>query len=632
MCGINGLLNFKDAGRFITLMNDSVRHRGPDAQGCWSDDFLTLGHRRLSIIDLSEAANQPFVKDNLSIVYNGEIYNFLQLKEELKSRGVVFRTKSDTEVVIELFRQQREGSFTRLRGMFAFCIYDMKTGELFLVRDYFGIKPLYYSFFDNNRLAFSSELKSFLNLPEFKKEINIKSLVSSLNYLWVYGSGSIFKNVEKIPPAHYLYLRDRRDLSTARMRRYWELNVSRSELGEEELVVRLRKVMEDSVSRHLISDVPIGAFLSGGLDSSLICAMVGKINSDISSYTISVGRKDQQVEKMPDDNIYARKVANFLNTKHTDIRIFPSIIDSLKEMVYALDEPIGDPAAINTYLICQLACQHGVKVLLSGMGADELFGGYRRQSAVLLAQRFKKMPGLLKNSAEYLIRRLPVRMGRHGIKSFRWAKRFAGFAYMPIDMAYMRSYSYYDKGELNLLFDHQYDTVIDEIYEEHKDLFHKMKNFDNINKMCYTDINMFMTGLNLSYTDRASMAASVEVRVPFIDREVVEFAMSVPGRYKINGGVSKYILKKAAADYLPKNIIHRPKASFGMPIRAWISGELKGLIDDLLSEKDIKKRAIFDPLLVRKIIEDDRAGKEDNAYRIYQFLTLELWLRRYLDQ
>lgn len=632
MCGINGLINFSDSKRFIALMNEAVRHRGPDAEGEWFNENVALGHRRLSIIDLSERANQPLVKGNLAIVHNGEIYNFLELREGLLRRGIEFKTDSDAEVILELFRIHREESFNKLVGMFSFCIHDVRKKELFLVRDYFGIKPLYYTMINNRHFAFSSELKALTKLPQVKREINAKALVSCINYLWIYGNESMFKDIKKVPPAHYLYLRtDNRDIDI-RIQRYWELKSSDLNLTENRLKEKLKELLEESVKRHLIADVPVGSFLSGGLDSSLITAIAKRFNDNLSTYTISIGEKEKRIEKMPHDNLYAKKISKILNINHNDIPINPDVTRYLKEMAYNLDEPIGDPAAINTYLICKAAKDRGIKVLLSGMGADEIFGGYRRQYATLLADNLSKMPRFVKSPMKGILNHLPVKIGNYGIRQVRWAKRLFSFIDMPIDSAYMRSYSYYDKEQLYQLFNNELNDTIDEIFEEHKDIFYKIKEYDSINRMCYTDINMFMPGLNLAYTDKASMAASVEIRVPFIDKEMIEFAMSVEGRLKINKGVSKYILKKAAGDYLPDEIINRQKASFGMPIRAWVSYDLKDLIDDVLSEDNIRRRGLFDPQLVKRIIDNDRNGVEDNAYRIYEFLTIEFWMRRYIDQ
>ncbi|MEJ7830874.1 MAG: asparagine synthase C-terminal domain-containing protein, partial [Segetibacter sp.] len=307
------------------------------------------------------------------------------------------------------------------------------------------------------------------------------------------------------------------------------------------------------------------------------------------------------------------------------------IIDLLPKMVYALDEPIGDPAALNTFLICFAARKEGVKVLLSGMGADEIFFGYRRQNATLLASRYKRTPRILRKSASLLVSSLPVKFMGRGIKISRWAKRFLSFADLPTEEAYMQSYSYYNQKELQQLFVKDIQTSYRKLRQAHAALFNAHYNGDDINKMCYTDIYMFMQGLNLTYTDRSSMAASVEVRVPFIDKHVIELAMQIPGKFKYKNKQPKYILKKVAEKYLQKEIIYRSKAGFGAPIKSWISGELKEMVDDLLSKENVEKRNIFNYNYVKNLIINDRKGVEDNAYRIYQLLTLEIWFRTFVD-
>jgi asparagine synthase (glutamine-hydrolysing) len=335
---------------------------------------------------------------------------------------------------------------------------------------------------------------------------------------------------------------------------------------------------------------------------------------------------------MADDQKYAAIIADMHKLDHNVITISPDILKHLPEMVRILDEPIGDPAAINTYLICKAARDKGVKVLLSGMGADEIFFGYRRQKATLLAIRYNSLPQFIKYPIDKLGKMLPVKLFGRGFKLVRWAQKFLNFASMPVERAYMRSYSYYNGSELKQLLKPAYWSAIPVVNEEHKAIFNSGFEDDVINRICNTDINMFMVGLNLTYSDRASMATSVEVRVPFIDKLVIEKVMEIPGNLKIKEGQSKYILKKAAEKFLPKEIIYRPKASFGAPIRSWISNDLKPMVDDLLSEENISKRGFLNFDFVKKIIDNDRKGIEDNAYQIYQLLTLELWCREYVDK
>jgi asparagine synthase (glutamine-hydrolysing) len=381
----------------------------------------------------------------------------------------------------------------------------------------------------------------------------------------------------------------------------------------------------------MVADVPVSSFLSGGLDSSVISVIAKKYNKDLSTYTISTQEADKKAEQMPDDAKYAKLISEKFNIINHQITIDSNIINELPFIVKVLDEPIGDPAAIITYLMCKDAKNKGVKVLLSGMGADEIFGGYRRQKATLMALKYNVLPGIIKSTISGIVKVLPVKIMGNGFKIGRWAKRFISFTDLPVHETYMRSYSYYNAKQLKELVKQEYWQGVEAIYKEHESLFNEKYKGDVVNEMCNTDIGMFMLGLNLTYTDRASMAASVEVRVPFIDKLLIEEAMAIPGELKIKKGISKYILKKAAEKYLPQEIIYRPKASFGAPIRSWISNDLKTMVDDLLSEGNVIKRGFLNYTFVKKIIDDDRKGIEDNAYQVYQLLTLELWCREYLD-
>jgi asparagine synthase (glutamine-hydrolysing) len=627
MCGIIGLINIKNSNDIVDHLNNLQSHRGPDFQGKWNKNNVTFGHQRLSIIDLSNRSNQPFIKDDLVIVFNGEIYNFQLLKNNLESKGITFSTTSDTEVVLEMYRYYHEKSLDYLEGMFAFSIYNTSTKKTFIARDHFGIKPLFYTFIKEG-FAFASELKTLVELPGFDRTINVKSLVSCLNYVWVSGNESMFQNCFKLPAAHYMTIDNKLNVE---IQQYWELKEKSLQDSEERIIQDLELILEDSIERHMVSDVPVSSFLSGGLDSSLISVLAKKHNSKLATYTIGTEQKDKQIEQMPEDEKYAKKLAEEFDFDHHEIIIKSDIVKSLPDIVRTLDEPIGDPAAINTYLICKEARDQGVKVLLSGMGADEIFFGYRRQKATLYAMRYKKVPKIIRRLIETVVDKLPVVILGRGIKTIRWSKKFLSFASLPLEKAYMQSYSYYNDVELSNLLKPHYHQGIKDINEEHKNIFNKKFLNDPVNQMCFTDINMFMQGLNLTYSDRASMATSVEVRVPFIDKTVIEYGMSIPSHLKFKKGESKYILKKAAEKTLPNNIIYRPKASFGAPIRSWISNELKPLVDDLLSQENIEKRNIFNYDEIKTMIDEDRNGIKDNAYRIYQLLTLELWYREFVD-
>jgi asparagine synthase (glutamine-hydrolysing) len=627
MCGIAGFLNYDFNHSFFDEVNTIQYHRGPDAQDSFRHENIQLYHQRLSIIDISEAANQPFKKDKYIIIFNGEIYNYKSLRQTLiEEKGILFRTSSDTEVLLELYRSKGPNCLNDLQGMFAFAIYNLESRELFLARDHFGIKPLFY-YSNSRQFAFASELKTLIKAPGIKKDINYLSLTSSLNYLWLPGNATMFNGINKLPPGSFAVITNEGEMA---LKSYYEPPQTTVDYSEADAIAELDEILCNSVSRHLEADVPVSAFLSGGLDSSLL-SVLAKREQPLSTYSIAISRDDKRIEQMPDDAKYAREVANKYGMDHHEILINPAVAEELPHMVYHLDEPIGDPAAINTYLISKAARENGVKVLLSGMGADEIFFGYRRQMATLEAMKYQKMPGLFKGLVGNITNMLPVRIGNKGIKTTRWAKRFLSFANLPPSEAYQRSYSYYDKASLINLLTNDATNDIDEMYLAHQRIFDRGFEDDLINKMCYTDVQYFMQGLNLTYTDRASMAASVEVRVPFIDKKVVDFALSIPGPLKYKHRKQKYLLKKVAEKYLPKNIIYRPKASFGAPIRSWISGALEPMVNDLLSSDSISNRGLFNPNEIRDLIKSNKEGKADNAYQIYQLLTTELWFREFVD-
>lgn len=631
MCGIAGFVGFDDKLSLAQQANFIQKHRGPDHQATWNDDYIAFAHQRLSIIDLSERANQPFEKYEYVMIFNGEIYNYRQLKEDILKQNpdIQFKSDSDTEVVLEYYHHYGEKCLNYFIGMFSFAIYHKQTQELFIARDHFGIKPLFYTLIGKN-LAFASELKTLVSIPTFDKTIDYKALISSLNYLWVSGNNTMFKNCYKLPPAHYLKFDAQQNVT---IKKYWhQSDKLLKNASEEEIVEKLAQAVEDSMERHMVADVPISSFLSGGLDSSILSVLAKKQNQNLSTYTIATSDEDKKVEKMPEDDVYARKLAKQFEFDHNEILIEPNIVNMLPQMVKTLDEPIGDPAAINTFMMCEAAKKRGVKVILSGMGADEILFGYRRQKAILFAANYQKIPKLFRSIIKFGTNILPVKIFGRGIKLVRWGKRFLQFASLPLDQATFRSCSYYEKQQLQALLKEDHEKAIDAIEQEYRTVFKQGYDHDLINQLCQTDMNLFMVCHNLTYTDRASMAASVEVRVPFIDKELIEYVMQIPGKFKFKKKESKYILKKVAEKYLPHNIIYRPKAGFGAPIRSWISGALKPMVDDLLSKENVEKRGIFNYEFIKNLIEKDRKGVEDNAYHIYQLLTIELWFREFVDK
>jgi asparagine synthase (glutamine-hydrolysing) len=388
-------------------------------------------------------------------------------------------------------------------------------------------------------------------------------------------------------------------------------------------------VVEDSVSAHLVADVPVSAFLSGGLDSSIVTVLAKRSNPDVDAYTITFRAEDQRLEAMPDDAFYARMVARQFGVDLHEIEIAPDVVDLLPRMVATLDEPIGDPAAINTFLICQAARRAGVKVLLSGMGADELFGGYRKHYACLLAARYRRLPQRLRRGMVVpAVERLPVTVGGRGVRQARWAKRFLSFAELPEEPAFRRSYTLYAGDELTELLDPQLHPLVADLAVEHAEIYNDTTLPDHVSRMCLADTRMFLPGLNLAYTDRASMAASTEVRVPFVDVEVVRAAFSLPGSAKIAGRSGKAALKAVAEQWLPKAVVHRPKGLFSAPLRAWVGRDLRQLVDDVVLSGELVRSGFLRRPAVERLVQEERSGRQDRAKQIWQLLTLELWSRQ----
>ena len=390
----------------------------------------------------------------------------------------------------------------------------------------------------------------------------------------------------------------------------------------------LESVLEESVAAHMVADVPVASFLSGGLDSSVVTAMAANRDPSIEAYTITFRPEDQRLEAMPDDAIYARKMAAHLGIRLHEIEIRPDVVDMLPRVVDMLDEPIGDPGAINTVLMCQAAREAGVKVLLSGMGADELFGGYRKHLACVLGAKYQTLPQTLRTRVVTpSINRLPVAAGGRGLRYSRWAKRFLSFAELPEEAAFRRSYTMYDPAELTELLDPGLAPRVRGVVDAHRTLYTDNRLTDHVNRMCLTDSRLFLPGLNLAYTDRSSMAASTEVRVPFVDPYVFRAAFSFRGSQKIKGRTQKVPLRVAAEDWVPRDVVDRPKASFGAPLRAWVTNDLGPLIDDVLLAGELVSSGFLRRLPLRQMVTDQRSGRRDQSKQLWQLLSMELWYR-----
>jgi asparagine synthase (glutamine-hydrolysing) len=625
MCGIAGAYQQVDGEVATKEMGRRLDHRGPDEEGLFSyvDGKVDVhfAHRRLSIIDL-QRGQQPLVKDPLVLCYNGELYNYRELRAELVASGTHFATNSDTEVVLEAWRHWGPRCLRRFRGMFAFALLDQKSGSLFLARDQFGIKPLHY-LRRKGGVVFASELKALVGAFGAELRMRPEALISSMLYYWVPDQLCSVRGVEKLQPGTVAEFRPD---GTIRIERYWD--VVEEAANARDSHYDLAEVIEDSVTAHLVSDVPVSSFLSGGLDSSIVTVLAKRAKPNIDAYTITFRAEDHRLEAMPDDAIYARRIARQHGIALHEIELKPDVVEMLPRMVDILDEPTGDPAAINTLLMSEGARAAGVKVLLSGMGADELFGGYRKHVACMLAGRYRRLPGSVHRSANGVVGRLPVATAGRGLRYARWAKRFVTFAELPEEAAFRRSYSLYSPAELASLVSPDLQGDIDEVIARHHQIYEDNRLSDQVDRMCLADTRMFLPGLNLAYTDRASMAASTEVRVPFVDPKVFRAAFSLSGKDKVSGRTSKVALKRAALAWLPKEIVHRPKASFSAPLRSWVTRDLRDVIDDSLLGGDLVGSGFLNGPAVHALVDDHRSGREDRSKQIWQLLTLEFWYRQ----
>jgi asparagine synthase (glutamine-hydrolysing) len=644
MCGILGSTHRVSRSEFEHALS-LMRHRGPDDSGVETvstHPMVTLGHQRLSILDLSSAGHQPMTNSredsSLWITFNGEIYNFPALRRELETKQHRFSSRTDTEVLLHLYEEKGVAMLDELEGMFAFGIWDDKRKSLLLARDRMGVKPLYYTA-DGPNLHFASEIKSLLAFKNVGKDIDLRSLDQYLTFLWVPDPFTMLKNIRKLPPGHFLLWKDGR----IKVEPYWEArfppSATTSPNGNgrrpSQSPKALRELFNQVVRDHLISDVPLGAFLSGGLDSSAIVAEMSRVASKpVTVFSVGFSPRDQKYEIVPDDLVWSRKVADTFHLDYKEIILEPKMVDTLPKVIWHMDEPVADPAAISAYLICQTAKGH-LKVLLSGMGADEIFGGYPRHVAAKIAWYYRKLPHWLrKGIVEPAIRRLPG----SGPGTFptigRNLKKFARSASLPFPEAYLGYCSYYSREERFNLFTPSLERALigADATSIHRDHLERVSHCDRINQMLYLDMKTYLPCLNLTYMDKMSMAHSIEVRVPYMDRRLTEFANRTAAEDKIHRLRRKHILKEAMKGVLPQEIIDRKKAGFTAPIRSWLVGDLKEMTFDLLSPERLRKRGYFNPSEVQSILNDNLSGREDNNYKIWLLLTLELWMQTFVDQ
>lgn len=629
MCGICGIVTTdtskKIEEKHINSMLDVLCHRGPDDKGIFLERKVGLGVRRLSIVDL-KSGHQPIHNEDKKIwvILNGMIYNFLELRRHLEEKGHVFYTQTDTEVIVHLYEEYGPDCVSRLNGMFAFAIWQVNEERLFLARDRLGVKPLYYVNSEGYFL-FASEIKAILKFPGIKREIDLFALSQYLTFEYIPAPYSIFKDIKKLPPAHTLAYKDGNTI----IQRYWNITVGQhreKNRNIDEAICQLSDLLKDAIRIRLVSDVPKGVFLSGGIDSSLVTAIIRSLNADRIK-TFSIGFDEPSF----DESNFSRKVSRYFGTEHYE-RTFThkDLLNLLPTLTEFLDEPFADASILPTYLLSKLAKEH-ITVALCGDGGDELFAGYPTYIAHKIAVYFELFPSVV---SKYLARLaksfIPVSMKNLSF-DYQFKRFLAGLNNAPYIRHHLWMGSFSPEEKKQLLNPWVFDSFRDrDVFRNAKGYFQEYIGNGLIDKIQYLDIKTYLADDLLAKVDRASMANSLEVRSPFLDYRLVEFALSLPQRFRLKNFTTKYILKKYAKRNLPKEIIHRHKKGFGIPLAFWFRGGLKDFVFDVLSKEKIKKEGFFQYNYIERLLEEHLANKVDNHKQIWTLLMFELWLNKKL--
>jgi asparagine synthase (glutamine-hydrolysing) len=633
LCGIAGYLGHFEAA-LLERMNQRIAHRGPDDAACYwlPEKHLGLAHRRLSIIDLSPLGRQPMwdVTGIVVIVFNGEIYNYQAIRNMLVAEGYRFRSHSDTEVLLNLYLRDGHDMLQQLNGIFAFALWDTRSDTLFLARDGLGVKPIYYAK-TSKGFMFASELKALLQEPSLDRTLDLVALHSHLLYLWCPAPHTMLKAIQKLPPGYAMVVRE------GCIQQRWcfydlPYTQEQSTCSVQEAIEQVRTHVRTAVERQMVADVPVGAFLSGGLDSSAVVTFAQQCTPAQKLQCFTIGFKEEAFYKegMADDLPYAQRVAQHLGVDLHTIYVGPEMAQQLEKMIYHLDEPQADPAPMNVLFISQLARQHGIKVLLSGAGGDDIFTGYRRHAALEHEKYWAWLPQKARRGLERLSHGLSTAMpwGRRLAKALQYAamegdQRLVSYFYWINPQLLTGLYTDEVRAEL---------AALAPVEPLQMSLTRLPVEVQAINRMLYLEGKHFLADHNLNYTDKMSMAAGVEVRVPLLDPDLITMAARLPTAYKQHGTVGKWIFKKAMEPYLPHDVIYRPKTGFGAPVRSWLRYELRPLVEELLSASALRHRGVFDHKAVQRLVEADSQGHIDGAYTIFALMCIELWSRIFLDR
>ena len=631
MCGIYGYLSQTATiePALLRRMGHVLRHRGPDDEGELILDStgvcVGLGHKRLSIIDLSPAGKQPMANEDETvwITFNGEIYNFKELQKRLQCNGHKLRSNSDTEVIVHLYEELGTNCLEQLNGMFAFALWDARQKTLFLARDRTGKKPLHYCVL-GGEFVFASEVKALLQHPRVSRELDLKALNKYLAYEYVPAPHTIFKSIKKLEPGHYLLYRNGEVLVS----QYWDIPIEDhpiSDRTEAQYTEELKELLERAVSARLVADVPVGLFLSGGLDSGLVAAMARKEKERLECFSIGFE------ESSFDESRYAQQIARSLGLKHHlkifSVREMLSLVERLPEI---LDEPLGDPSILPLYLLSQFASEH-MKVVLSGDGGDELFAGYQTYQAHKLVTFYDALPGFVKESIKACAFHLPV-SHRYLSMDFK-IKQFLRGVGVSSEVRFFLWRGAFSNAERNELLNPEVRRELhkENAYEEIYRYVRQSGLTKELERILYLSMKLYLQDNNLVTVDRASMANGLEVRSPLLDRDVVDFVCRLPMEYKLNGLKTKYILKKVAEEFLPRKVVYRKKRGFGVPLAQWLTGELKEFMLDYLSQERIERQGIFYYPYVKRLIDEQLTKTKDNREPLWTLLVFQTWYQKYVE-
>ena len=630
MCGFIGFSGAFEMGALQAGLR-AIAHRGPDDSGLWADASagVGLGHVRLSILDLSPLGHQPMVSADGQVViaFNGEIFNFRELRADLEARGHAFRGHSDTEVLLHLYLAEGEAMLPRLNGMFAFAIWDAKRQALFVARDDMGVKPLYYTQTPQGVLM-ASEMKALLAFPGVSRQVNPVALRDHLTYLWAPAPQTMLAGVFKLPPGDALWVQGGR----ITRQWHWAKNPALQRIvarSDADAISQVREAVRTAVQRQMVADVPVGAFLSGGLDSSAVVAFARQAAPDtrLQCFTVAMDAAGERQEGMVSDLPYARAVAAHLDVDLHVVQAGPAMADELANMVWHLDEPQADPAPLNALFISRMARENGIKVLLSGAGGDDIFTGYRRHYALQIERYWAGLPHGVRAGMAGLARHLPT-----GTVLGRRVRKALAHADLDGDAGIASYFQWLDDGWVDRLLVPDLCAASRRPNPLAASLAGLPSSVPRLNRMLYLECRHFLADHNLNYTDKMSMAAGVEVRVPLLDPDLVRLAFSLPLDQKQRGRRGKWVLFEAMRGILPDQILNRPKTGFGAPLRSWLHGPLRTLLNDTLAPAALRRRSLFDPVGVQQLIADDAAGRVDGAYPLLALLCMELWCQGFIDK